>query len=61
MVWFVYLLISLVIGIYCHMMAKRHGRNPVFWGVMGVTFGPFAIPFIFFIPEKRHDGKAGGK
>ncbi len=32
----------------CHLIAKRRGSNPVFWGVMGALFGPFAIPFAFF-------------
>ena len=34
-------------GIICHFLAKSRGANPVFWGVMGVLFGPLAIPFVF--------------
>jgi len=34
-------------GIMCHFLAKSRGANPVFWGVMGVLFGPLAIPFVF--------------
>lgn len=33
--------------ICCHIIAKRRGSNPVFWGVMGALFGPLAIPFAF--------------
>lgn len=31
----------------CHTIAKQRGANPVFWGVIGLLFGPFAIPFVF--------------
>jgi len=34
-------------AIICHYLAKSRGANPVFWGVMGILFGPFAIPFVF--------------
>lgn len=34
-------------GILCHYIAKSRGANPVFWGVMGVLFGPLAIPFVY--------------
>lgn len=41
------LAVTLASAIICHMMAKKRGRKPVFWGVMGALFGPIAIPFIF--------------
>ena len=31
----------------CHWIAASRGGNGVFWGVMGVVFGPLAIPFAF--------------
>ena len=37
----------IISGITCHYVAKSRGANPVFWGVMGVIFGPLAIPFAF--------------
>jgi len=37
----------------CHQVAKRRGLSPVFWGVMGATFGPFAIPFVFLVKAKK--------
>jgi hypothetical protein len=38
----------------CHVLAGRRGANPVYWGVMGLLFGPFAIPFAMFAkPERR--------
>lgn len=43
------LIVTLGSAIICHMMAKKRGKKPVFWGVMGALFGPFAIPFIFLL------------
>jgi hypothetical protein len=37
----------IVSAILCHFVAKHRGANAVFWGVMGVVFGPLAIPFVF--------------
>jgi len=39
-------LIFVVSAIICHLVAKNNGINPVFWGVLGGVFGPFAIPFV---------------
>lgn len=36
-----------VSAILCHLIAKQRGANPVFWGVMGLLFGPLAIPLVF--------------
>ena len=34
-------------ALLCHYVAKQRGANPVFWGMMGLLFGPFAFPFVF--------------
>lgn len=39
-------LVFLVSMVVCHAIAKRKGRNPVFWGLMGALLGPLAIPFV---------------
>ncbi len=39
----------------CRVIAKRRGRNPVFWGVMGLLFGPLAIPFAVAARPKRRE------
>jgi hypothetical protein len=44
--------INIVCVILCHRIAKRRGAKPVFWGVMGALFGPFAIPFVFLAKPK---------
>ena len=36
-----------------HAIAKRRGRNPVFWGLMGLLFGPLAIPYVLVARPKR--------
>ena len=44
---FVYSLIAVNVLsiIVCHGIARSRGARPVFWGMMGAIFGPFAIPF----------------
>jgi len=50
----VFLLLSILLFIVLgHVLAKRKGLNPVFWGVMGGMFGPFMLPFI--ILAKPHN------
>ena len=42
------LVITIIISaIICHLIAKNRKSNAVFWGIMGVIFGPIAIPFAF--------------
>ncbi len=45
--------IFLISGIVCHIMAKRYGTaRPVFWGTMGLVFGPFAIMLLAYLSKK---------
>ncbi len=37
----------LISAVVCHVIAKCRDENAVFWGVMGIIFGPLAIPFAF--------------
>lgn len=50
------LIVSLAINIgciiWCHKIAVRRGAKPVFWGLMGALFGPFAIPFALMAKPK---------
>jgi len=43
----IFIFVFIASGFFCHYMAKRRKSNAVFWGVMGVLFGPLAIPFVF--------------
>ena len=47
------ILILLASALICHQLAKRRGAQPVFWGVMGIVFGPLAIPFVFLARTGR--------
>ena len=53
----VVIIFAFVSATICHLIAKSRGKNPVFWGVMGVIFGPLAIPFIFITIKKTGNGK----
>lgn len=41
--------IAIFSAVICHVLAKNRGGNAVFWGWMGVIFGPLAIPFTLII------------
>ncbi len=44
------ILLFVIIG---HMLARRKGLNPVFWGVMGGLFGPLILPFLFLAKPRN--------
>ena len=46
------IVINIVCIVLCHKIAMRRGARPVFWGVMGALFGPFAIPFALMAKPK---------
>ena len=39
--------VFLTSAIICHLIAKNRNANAIFWGVIGLVFGPVAIPFAF--------------
>lgn len=45
MVIYILLGINIISIFVCHFVAKRKGKKPVFWGLMGAIFGPLVIPF----------------
>lgn len=53
MVFAIGLLVLLLCVVICHYIASKRGLNPVFWGVMGGLFGPFAIPFVLVKKAKQ--------
>jgi len=54
----VFVLISVLSIVACHYISRRRGAKPVFRGVMGLIFGPPAIPFAFFsTPESKSQAK----
>ncbi len=59
MIALVLLGISIASAIICYLVADRRGANAVFWGLMGFLFGPFALPFVFFVRRKPHNERRG--
>ncbi len=39
-------------AVVCHVLAKKYNVNPVFWGIMGLSFGPFAIMLLAYLSKK---------
>lgn len=39
-------------GLLLYFIAAKRKANKVFWLVMGLVFGPFALPFVFFAKTK---------
>jgi uncharacterized membrane protein len=49
------LLLSIVMA---HRIARRKGRNAVFWGLMASIFGPFILPVVILLkplPPASHE------
>ncbi len=42
--WWLLVVIGFVVA--CHYVAKKRGRDPVFWGIMGAILGPLALLFL---------------
>lgn len=39
-----YLMLFVIVFVYaCHVIARKKGLDPIFWGVMGGIFGPLAL------------------
>ena len=46
------ILISLLFGVLLYYIAGRKGYNKQSWLIMGILFGPFALPFIIIGKKK---------
>ena len=53
----VFILTFVISAIICHFIARNRNANAVFWGVMGVIFGPLAIPFVFLSKPSNNNEK----
>ncbi len=40
------IILSIASAVFCHWQAGRRGADRVYWGLMGVFFGPLAIPVL---------------
>ncbi len=50
------LLINILCIVLCYQIAQKRQSNAGFWAVMGLLFGPVALPFVFFSMPKTTDG-----
>jgi hypothetical protein len=49
------LVVVIFCAVLCHQLARKNGKRPLLWGVMGLLFGPFAIPFVLMPGKKTAD------
>lgn len=42
------ILISVFFGLLLYFIAAKRNADTAFWLAMGILFGPFALPFVFF-------------
>ena len=42
-------------ALVCLLMAKKLDGSPVFWAIMGLLFGPFAIMLLAYLSKKLHN------
>lgn len=52
------IIVTLLSAVACYLVAKSRSADRRFWLVMGLLFGPLAIPFVFFA-RPRADGERG--
>lgn len=45
--------IALASMVVCHRLAKRGGGYQLFWSIMGLSFGPLAIPFLYLATRRE--------
>ncbi len=46
-------IINAFFGVLLHLIAAKRGADKIFWLVMGIVFGPFALPFVFI--ARKHN------
>ena len=49
----VFLLIPIICAGICYSVARKRSADVPFWVVMGLLFGPFALPFVFMAKAKK--------
>ena len=47
------IIISVFFGVLLYYIAGRKGYNKQFWLIMGILFGPFALPLIILGKRKE--------
>ncbi len=54
------ILVTLLSAFACYLLAKSRSADRRFWLVMGLFFGPLAIPFVFFAKPKGEEERGAG-
>lgn len=49
----VLLMLTVVSVIVCYIVAKARRASIRKWVILGILFGPFAVPFVFFASPKK--------
>ncbi len=49
------ILITIFSGVLSYFIAERRNADKKFWLVMGIVFGPFALPFVFMAKKLRSE------
>jgi hypothetical protein len=52
--------ITLLSALACYLVAKSRSADRRFWLVMGLIFGPLAIPFVFFAKPRGGEERGPG-
>ncbi len=47
--------VSSFFGLLYYLLARALGMDSVFWTVIGIVFGPFGLPFIWFGKKYNQD------
>jgi hypothetical protein len=48
MSYLILIIISFFFAGILYLIAEKRGADKIFWTIMGLFFGPFAMPFVFF-------------
>jgi len=49
------ILLSAFFGALLYFIAAKRNANKPFWLAMGILFGPFALPFVYFARANKTD------
>jgi hypothetical protein len=48
------LVIAVIIGVICGMIAGRKGRRPALWGILGFLFTIITLIVVLIVPSKHN-------
>jgi len=46
------IIVLILCALICYFVAKMRHADTVYWIILGLALGPFAIPFVFFSKSK---------